>query len=313
MYAPLLLLATLASVTGLALFSTTPPTFKTIRNVRDVASVSPLLRPSRLYRCGMPSNASPSDAASFVSELGIKTLVDLRSGTELREDEGLLSNDVYDGFTDVVWRRKTGAWVVDKAGRGIRRLKGLRRRGRGRGRASGGGDPLFIEDGDGEAEETDGTEGAGPRGPERHFVALMDERKYLLGTLQRLRKRTVSKLLLTSPAALASKRARARSKAEVMEFINDGGLPMLNELILQMARTGIRHVLTIIADKERHPVAVYCTAGKDRTGVLVAILLSSLGVSDEEIVGDYALSRNVYKVSEVGWGDTILITWHTDR
>ena len=34
----------------------------------------------------------------------------------------------------------------------------------------------------------------------------------------------------------------------------------------------------------------HCSAGKDRTGVLAAVLLGLLGVPDETIVADYALS-----------------------
>ena len=45
-----------------------------------------------------------------------------------------------------------------------------------------------------------------------------------------------------------------------------------------------------LADHRTTPVLVHCTAGKDRTGVLVALLLSSLGVSDESIADDYSLS-----------------------
>lgn len=38
-------------------------------------------------------------------------------------------------------------------------------------------------------------------------------------------------------------------------------------------------------------VLFHCTAGKDRTGVVSAILLSLCGVSDEDIVSDYVISR----------------------
>ena len=37
-------------------------------------------------------------------------------------------------------------------------------------------------------------------------------------------------------------------------------------------------------------VLFHCTAGKDRTGVLAAILLLTAGVRDEDIIADYALS-----------------------
>jgi protein-tyrosine phosphatase len=38
------------------------------------------------------------------------------------------------------------------------------------------------------------------------------------------------------------------------------------------------------------PAVFHCTAGKDRTGILAAILLSAVGVRDEEILEDYALT-----------------------
>lgn len=41
-------------------------------------------------------------------------------------------------------------------------------------------------------------------------------------------------------------------------------------------------------------VVVHCTAGKDRTGVAVALLLATLGVSEHDIVEDYALSQERY-------------------
>ena len=43
-------------------------------------------------------------------------------------------------------------------------------------------------------------------------------------------------------------------------------------------------------------VLFHCTAGKDRTGVVSAILLTLVGVSDEDIVYDYAISREFNNV-----------------
>ena len=41
----------------------------------------------------------------------------------------------------------------------------------------------------------------------------------------------------------------------------------------------------------------YCTFGKDRTGIVTAILLSALGVSDEDVFEEYLLSKRFYGVS----------------
>ena len=48
--------------------------------------------------------------------------------------------------------------------------------------------------------------------------------------------------------------------------------------------------LEIIADPVYHPLDFHCSQGKDRTGILAAVLLSLLGVSNKDIIGDYALS-----------------------
>jgi protein-tyrosine phosphatase len=49
-------------------------------------------------------------------------------------------------------------------------------------------------------------------------------------------------------------------------------------------------VLTAIAEAPSGPVVVHCAAGKDRTGVVAAVLLGLLGVSHEDIADDYHLS-----------------------
>jgi protein-tyrosine phosphatase len=53
---------------------------------------------------------------------------------------------------------------------------------------------------------------------------------------------------------------------------------------------GLAATLGVIADAERAPVVVHCMAGKDRTGVACALTLSLLGVSDDDIATDYALT-----------------------
>ncbi len=53
-------------------------------------------------------------------------------------------------------------------------------------------------------------------------------------------------------------------------------------------------VFELIADESNLPIVVHCTAGKDRTGVAVALLLALLGVPDEVIAADYSLSNRYF-------------------
>lgn len=53
-------------------------------------------------------------------------------------------------------------------------------------------------------------------------------------------------------------------------------------------------MLTHLADEDWLPALFHCAAGKDRTGIAAALLLSVLGVDDETILDDYELT-NIYR------------------
>lgn len=59
--------------------------------------------------------------------------------------------------------------------------------------------------------------------------------------------------------------------------------------LLEMARDPIGRVIEAIAHAKAGAV-YHCAAGKDRTGVISAVLLGALGVPNDLIVADYALS-----------------------
>ncbi|HSR83308.1 MAG TPA: tyrosine-protein phosphatase, partial [Streptosporangiaceae bacterium] len=48
--------------------------------------------------------------------------------------------------------------------------------------------------------------------------------------------------------------------------------------------------IKVLAEAGAMPALVHCSAGKDRTGVVVALILALLGVPDEVIAADYELS-----------------------
>ena len=68
----------------------------------------------------------------------------------------------------------------------------------------------------------------------------------------------------------------------------------LGELYLGMiefASDRLAKILTTLATVDR-PAVFHCSAGKDRTGVVSALILGSLGVREEIIVADYAATRD---------------------
>ena len=52
-------------------------------------------------------------------------------------------------------------------------------------------------------------------------------------------------------------------------------------------------VATTVAEAGEGVVLFNCTAGKDRTGIVAAMLLSLAGVADDDIVADYALTATI--------------------
>jgi protein-tyrosine phosphatase len=56
-------------------------------------------------------------------------------------------------------------------------------------------------------------------------------------------------------------------------------------------RAVIREIFEHLARPDERATLFHCTGGKDRTGVVAAVLLRTLGVDDETIVADYAVSE----------------------
>jgi protein-tyrosine phosphatase len=54
--------------------------------------------------------------------------------------------------------------------------------------------------------------------------------------------------------------------------------------------------LEIIARPGNHPLVFHCVAGKDRSGILAAFILSVLGVADRDIIDDYVLAAPHMKI-----------------
>lgn len=72
----------------------------------------------------------------------------------------------------------------------------------------------------------------------------------------------------------------------VERFLADRYLVMLDE-----GAESLGTALRLLGEPDRVPAVFHCAAGKDRTGVLAALVLSLLGVDDDAIAADYGLSR----------------------
>jgi hypothetical protein len=103
-------------------------------------------------------------------------------------------------------------------------------------------------------------------------------------------------------AALPLLRAAAEALAELERRLSKQmrliGLQVfsqlgLNVLYLSMLRQGqapLKSALREAVDPANHPLVFHCQFGKDRTGLLAALILHSAGVRREVILADYGLS-----------------------
>jgi protein-tyrosine phosphatase len=89
-----------------------------------------------------------------------------------------------------------------------------------------------------------------------------------------------------------------------LPVIPDGGTDQLARLVGDTGISGKRYLgylefggdtwlkmFEIFAEPGDHPIVIHCTAGKDRTGVSTAFLLSVLGVDRALIEADYLLTN----------------------
>ena len=76
-------------------------------------------------------------------------------------------------------------------------------------------------------------------------------------------------------------------EAPAEDFLADRYLEMLD-----VGRPAIVDAMQVLAAAASYPAVFHCAAGKDRTGMLAAVILAALGVDDDVIAEDYGLSRD---------------------
>ncbi len=59
---------------------------------------------------------------------------------------------------------------------------------------------------------------------------------------------------------------------------------------IENRKTQLKEIFDLLSNKNSHPILFHCAAGKDRTGVVAALLLSLVDIDINTIVDDYAIS-----------------------
>jgi protein-tyrosine phosphatase len=71
--------------------------------------------------------------------------------------------------------------------------------------------------------------------------------------------------------------------------------------VLQERGANLTAVLRVLAEPDATPAIVFCSAGKDRTGLVSALILGALGVDEDAIVADYALTEQNMRGPFLEW------------
>ncbi|WP_322797429.1 tyrosine-protein phosphatase [Tepidiforma sp.] len=79
--------------------------------------------------------------------------------------------------------------------------------------------------------------------------------------------------------------------AELNALYGPGPSPGRYLQYLEIGGDRIARAFELFAEDHRYPVLVHCTAGKDRTGVLIGLIMDVLGADPADIAHEYALSN----------------------
>ena len=91
------------------------------------------------------------------------------------------------------------------------------------------------------------------------------------------------------------------ARAEI-EGVTEADMAQIYVSLLDRFPSEIGAVLSLAADPDRHALLFHCAAGKDRTGLVAALLLAALGVSQDDILDDFELTnryRSAWRIAQL--------------
>lgn len=74
-----------------------------------------------------------------------------------------------------------------------------------------------------------------------------------------------------------------------------------NQWLLENRGERLVEVVRLFSAPENLPAVYFCSTGKDRTGLITALILSAIGVDDDAVVRDYAIT------------ETLMPAWYHER
>lgn len=119
-----------------------------------------------------------------------------------------------------------------------------------------------------------------------------------LGVVQVLDLRKDEELIVSGTGALAAAGVTVHRLSFIPESgrglpeLDDDTDPMVGHYLAYLGDRAANVVDGVrrVAERDTGATVVHCAAGKDRTGVLVALIMSAVGVEREQVVADYVLS-----------------------
>ena len=83
------------------------------------------------------------------------------------------------------------------------------------------------------------------------------------------------------------------SKKQSLEHMVEG-----YRMIAEEGTSSYQKLMEVVLDESNWPVLIHCTAGKDRSGIGVALILEAIGVDRETIMDEYLLTNEISRIED---------------
>jgi len=246
-----------------------------IANFRDlggfpIENSTRKVKEKMIFRSAAPTYASEEDKAILLDKLDILTIIDFRTTYETKhlnfgrpkyEDNFLtLSAKIDDGAEiDNIDRGKEELMMEQQSFSGLKRIyKGTPRVGARRNSISG-------------------------VTRKRYAIPLINSTYFFNG----LYPEAPSYIKMKCTAFRYVLRSDKIAAYILLKHLNNLGLLAMYKLTVEHTKREILTIFRIFRNRDNYPVGFFCSLGKDRTGMISALLLSCLGVPREYIIDNY--------------------------